>query len=105
LPRVPGPQRSFLIRLTALAAACAVLQAITGISDLVLTLTPLFLIAALLLSGRYIGEEKIVARWHGAARRPAPRRRTQRWRPRAVLALRSMLEPGAVGVRGPPVRS
>jgi hypothetical protein len=105
LPRVPGPQRSFLIRLTALAAACAALQAITGISDLVLTLTPLFLIAALLLSGRYIGEEKIVARWHGAARRMAPRRRTQRWRPRAVLPLRSILEPGAVGVRGPPVRS
>ena len=101
---MPGPQRSFLIRLTALAAACAALQAVTGISDLALTLTPLFLIAALLLSGRYLGEERIVARWHDAARRPASRRR-QRWRPRAVLALRSILEHGAVGVRGPPVAS
>jgi hypothetical protein len=100
---VPGPQRSFLLRLTALAAACAVLQALTGISDLVLTLTPLFLIAALLLSGRYIGEERIVARWHGAARRPSHlRRRAQRWRPRAVLPLRSVLAQGSVGVRGPP---
>jgi hypothetical protein len=102
---LPAPQRSFLLRLTALAAACAALQAVTGIHDLALTLTPLFLIAALLLSGRYIGEERIVARWHGAACRPAPRRRVQHWRPRAVLALRSILEPGSVGVRGPPVAS
>jgi hypothetical protein len=102
---VPGPQRSFLLRLTALAAVCAALQAVSGVHDLVLTLTPLFLLAALLLSGRYIGEERIVARWHGATRRPASRRRAQRWRPRAVLALRSILEPGSVGVRGPPLAS
>jgi hypothetical protein len=97
---VPAPQRSFLLRLTALAAACAALQAVTGISDLVLTLTPLFLIAALLLSGRYIGEERIVARWHSATR--VPRRCAQAWRPRAVLPLRSVLVHGSVGVRGPP---
>jgi len=102
---VPAPQRSFLLRLTALAVACAAVQAITGLSDLVLTLTPLFLIAALLLCGRYIGEERIVARWHRAGHRPASRRRAQRWRPRAVHALRSVLEPGAAGVRGPPVAS
>jgi hypothetical protein len=100
---VPGPQRSFLFSLTALAAACAALQAVTGISDLALTLTPLFLIAALLLSGRYIGEERIVARWHGAIRRRAPRRRAQRWRARHVLALRSLIAQGSIGVRGPPV--
>jgi hypothetical protein len=102
---VLGPQRRFLVCLTALAAACVVVQALTGVTQLALYLTPLFLIAALLLSGRYIGEEKIVARWHDAARRPASRRRAQRWRPRTVLALRSILEPGAVGVRGPPVAS
>jgi hypothetical protein len=99
---VPGPQRSFLFRLTALAAACAAVQAVTGVSDLVLTLTPLFLLAALLLSGRYIGEERIVARWHGAVGRLRARRRAQRWRPQAVLPLRSMLAQGSVGVRGPP---
>jgi hypothetical protein len=98
---VAGPQRSFLLCLTALAAACAALQAVTGISDLALTLTPLFLIAALLLSGRYIGEERIVARWR-AAGRPASRRRAQRWRPEAVLLLCRVLAPGSVGVRGPP---
>jgi hypothetical protein len=97
---VPAPQRRFLLHLTALAAACAALQAITGISDLALTLTPLFLIAALLLSGRYLGDERIVARWHAATRRP--RRRGHRWRPRAVLPLRSVVAPGSVGVRGPP---
>jgi hypothetical protein len=97
---VPGPQRRFLIRLTALAAVCAALQAVTGITDLVLTLTPLFLIAALLLSGRYIAEERIVARWRGSTR--VPRRRAQRWRPQAALPLRSMIVHGSVGVRGPP---
>jgi hypothetical protein len=98
---VPAPQRRFLLHLTALAAACAALQAVTGISDLALTLTPLFLLAALLLSGRYLGEERIVARWHATTRRP-PRRRAQRWRPRPVLPLRSIVAPGSVGVRGPP---
>jgi hypothetical protein len=75
------------------------------VHHLALTLIPLLLIAALLLSGRYIGEERIVARWHGRAPRRARPRRTQRWRPRAVRALRSILAPGAVGVRGPPLAS
>jgi hypothetical protein len=99
---VPRSQRSFLACLTALAAACAAVQAISGLQDLTLTLTPLFLIGALLLSGRFLGEERIVARWHGIARRPARRRRARRRPPRPVLALRLMLEPGSVGVRGPP---
>jgi hypothetical protein len=99
---VPRAQRSFLACLTALAAACAAVEAITGLQDLTLTLTPLFLIGALLLSGRFLGEERIVARWHAVARRPARRRHTPRWRPRRVVALRSMLGPGSVGVRGPP---
>jgi hypothetical protein len=98
---VPAPQRRFLLRLTAMAAACAALQTVTGISDLALTLTPLFLIAALLLSGRYIGEERIVARWHAVTRRPR-RRRAQCRRPHAVLPLRSVAAAGSVGVRGPP---
>lgn len=68
--------------------------------ELALYLTPLLAIAALLLSGNYVGEARIVARRH--ATRPA-RRRTQRWQPRPVRALRSVLEPGAAGVRGPPV--
>jgi hypothetical protein len=94
-------QRRFLAILTALAVVCVVLQAITGVGQLALYLTPLFLIAALLLSGHYIGEDRIVARWRAAVPR-RPRRRAQRWRPRAVLALRSLHEKGSFGVRGPP---
>jgi hypothetical protein len=46
--------------LAALAALCAATQALTGISELALYLTPLFLIGALVISGRYLGEERIV---------------------------------------------
>ena len=51
-------------------------QGITGVSELALFLAPLFVIGALLLCGRYVGEEKIVARWRAAvasgARAAAP---------------------------------
>jgi hypothetical protein len=66
-------------------------------------MTPVFLIAALLLSGRYVGEERIVARWRAAvavARRP--RSRATRWRPRPAYALRSQHLEGSFAVRGPP---
>ena len=98
-----GPQRRFLLCLTALAALAVAAQAVTGVSELVLYMTPLYLIAALLLCGRYVGEDRIVARWRAAVavvRRP--RRRAVRWRPRTVPALRSQLLEGSFGVRGPP---
>ena len=95
-------QRRFLIFLTALAVLAAVLQAVTGVGQLVLYLTPLFLIAALLLSGHYLGEDRIVARWRASAVPSLRRRRAQRWRPRAALPLRSVFEHGSFGVRGPP---
>ena len=94
-------QRRFLIFLTALAVLAAVLQAVTGVGQLVLYLTPLFLLAALLLSGHYLGEDRIVAHWRAAAA-PRATRRAQRWRPRAVLPVRSVFEHGSFGVRGPP---
>ncbi len=97
-----GPQRRFLLCLTALAAMCVAAQAVTGVSELALYLTPLFLIAALLLSGRFIGEERIVARWRGPTPVRRARRRAQRWLPQAVLPLRSVFAQGAFGVRGPP---
>ena len=98
-----GPQRRFLLCLTALAALCVAAQEVTGISVLTLYMTPVFLITALLLSGRYIGEERIVARWRAAvavARRPRPR--AVRWRPLRVRALRSQHLEGSFAVRGPP---
>jgi hypothetical protein len=70
--------------------------------ELALYLTPLLAIAALLLSGHYVGEERIVARRTSAAQ-PTRARCAQRWRPQPVRVLRSVLEPGAAGVRGPPV--
>ena len=110
-PRAPArcrrqcsaPQRRFLLCLTALAALCVAVQAITGVTELTLYLTPVFVIGALLLSGRYVGEERIVARWRAAvavARRP---RRTRRAGARAPSsALRSQLLEGSFAVRGPP---
>jgi hypothetical protein len=100
---VHGPQRRFLLCLTALAALCVAAQAVTGVSQLALYMTPVFLITALLLAGRYLGEERIVARWRAAvavARRP--RRRAVRWRPQRVRALRSQHLEGSFAVRGPP---
>ena len=94
-------QRRFLACLTALAIVAVVLQGLTGMDQLALTLTPLFLLAALLLSGHFLGEDRIVARWRASAP-PRSRRRAQRWRPRAVLPLRSVFEHGSFGVRGPP---
>jgi hypothetical protein len=98
---VPGLQRRFLMCLGALAAGCAVVQAVTGVS-VALYLTPLFLIVALLLSGRFIGEHRIVARWRRSAVPARSQRGPQRWRPRPVPAPRSVLQQGSFGVRGPP---
>jgi hypothetical protein len=94
-------QRRFLLWLTALATACAVLQGVTGDEHLVLYLTPLFLIAALLLSGHYVAEDRIVERWRGAPA-PRPRRVAPAWQiPQATL-LPSLLERSPVCRRGPP---
>lgn len=96
-----GPQRRFLLCLTALAALCVAAQAVTGVSELALSMTPAFLLTALLLSGRYVGEERIVARWRAAAVTRRPRCRAARWRPQPVRALRSQHLEGSFAVRGP----
>lgn len=97
-----GPQRGFLLCLTALAALCVAAQAVTGVSELALYMTPAFLITALVLSGRYVGEDRMVARWRAAVAVRRPRRRAARWRPRPVRALRSQHLEGSFAVRGPP---
>lgn len=97
-----GPQRRFLLCLTALAALCVAAQAVTGVSELALYMTPVFLITALLLCGRYVGEDRIVARWRAAVAVRRPRRRAARWRSRPVRALRSQHLEGSFAVRGPP---
>jgi hypothetical protein len=94
-------QRRFLVCMTAVAVLAAVVQAVSGMSELALYLTPLFLIAALLLCGRYIAEESIVRRWRAALPRPR-RRRTGRWQAVVEIPLASQLERSSRVSRGPP---
>ncbi len=96
-------QRRFLVVLTTLAVVCAAVQALTGIPELVLYLTPLFLIAAVLLSGHYVAEDRIVAAWR-AARRLFARRVPTPPRRRHELPLASLLARSPRSLRGPPRR-
>jgi len=67
--------------------------------DLVLTFLPLLLLAAAVLSGRYVGEERLLRAerraWPGRARTARPRR------PRSARG-RSLLERAPMSGRGPP---
>ena len=74
-----GRQRRFLAVMAVLALAGAALQAATGDAQLVLHFTPLFLLGGLLLAGRYVGEDRIVARWRAAVARPRVRQAPVRW--------------------------
>jgi len=86
-----------------LAAAAVLLAAamgVTGATELVLYGGPLLFIAGLLLSGRFIGEERILAR--RAA--PTPRLRAERrsWARLPERSLASLLERSPRLLRGPP---
>jgi hypothetical protein len=99
--RLVNVARRFLLVLTAAALAVAALQGLTGLTDLALYSAPLFLIVALLLGGRFVGEEWIEARALTArpARRSVHRRR---WGHSRDRALASLLERSACRRRGPP---
>jgi hypothetical protein len=87
--RVDSRQRRFLAVLTALALVALALQVVTGEVTLVFHLTPVFLMAALLLSGRYVAEDTIVRRW--TAQRPhAARPLRARWTARLSAADRAV---------------
>jgi hypothetical protein len=96
-------QRRFLVSLTAVALLAALAQGIAGMTDLVLFLTPLFLIAALLLCGRYIAEDRIVRRWRARTVHAPERRVRGRWRPVVEATPRARLLHGPRPKRGPPV--
>lgn len=96
-------QRRFLTALTALAALVALAQGMSGVTELALFLTPLFLIAALLLSGRYIAEDRIVRRLRGTA--PPRKREPSRWPVVATLLPPSRLDRRPRPQRGPPALS
>jgi hypothetical protein len=95
-------QRRFLACMAAGTLGVAVLQAVLGSSELVLAFSPLLLIAGLLLCGRFVGEERLVAR---LARLAAPLRRHRagaRWRPAVERPLASLLARSPRLERGPP---
>ena len=75
---MPTEQRRFLGWMTAVAVGCVVAQAVTGVAELALYLTPLVLIVGLLLCGGYVGEDAIV-RLRTSKRPPAARRVRSRW--------------------------
>jgi hypothetical protein len=92
--------RTLLILLGVAALLVAGLQAMTGGDPLVLYAAPFLLLLGLLLSGRFIGEEAILAR---RAQEPAvlrPLRR--RWSPVNERPLASLLERSTRQLRGPP---
>jgi hypothetical protein len=100
--RVDRLQRRFLASLTALAALAAVAQGMSGVTELALYLTPLFLIAAMLLCGRYVAEDRIVRRWRRAVPLRRARRVRSRWAALAEAPPVSRLGHGPRPQRGPP---
>ena len=90
--------------MTALAVLIVLLQGMTGLTDLVIYAGPVLLIAGLLLCGRFLGEERIVAR----LRRRVPAGRTRRVRTRwprvPARTLASLLAHDPRVQRGPPAR-
>jgi hypothetical protein len=95
-------QRRFLAALTTLAALVALAQGMSGVTELALYLTPLFLIAGLLLNGRYIAENRIVRRWRADGGVARPRRERGRIPAAATLPPLSRLDRRPRSQRGPP---
>jgi hypothetical protein len=96
------PQRRFFSWMTALAAVFCVAPVALGAPGLGLALVPLLLLFGLLLCGRYVGEERILAIRRavlGTAARRAPRRVR---RPAPARALASLLARRPRLERGPP---
>jgi hypothetical protein len=99
---VDRSQRRFLLCLTVFAALAAVAQHVSGMTELPLYLAPLFVISALLLCGRYLGEDRIVRRWRGLAPHRRVRAVRGRWTAVAERALADLLARSPRLERGPP---
>jgi hypothetical protein len=92
--------RALLLLLGFAALLVAALQGLTGVTELAFYAGPFLLVLGLLLSGRFIGEEAILARRVAQAPRLRPAKR--RWPSRRERALTSLLERSTLGMRGPP---
>lgn len=91
--------RALLLILGFAALALAAVQGLTGIQELVFYAGPFLLLIGLLLSGRFIGEQAILARRTLAVRlRPAARS----WTPVLERSPGSLLERSTRQLRGPP---
>jgi hypothetical protein len=92
--------RTLLALLGLAALLLAGLQAVAGGEPLVLYAAPFLLLLGLLLSGRFIGEEAILAL--RAKDAPVLRPLRRRWSPVFGQALASGLERSTRQLRGPP---
>jgi hypothetical protein len=91
--------RALLLALGFAALALAAVQGLTGMQELVFYASPFLLLLGLLLSGRFIGEDAILARRPAP---PRPRPASRRWRPVLERELASLLERSTCRLRGPP---
>ena len=94
--------RALLFLLGCAALALAAVQGLTGMEELVFYAGPFLLLIGLLLSGRFIGEDAILARRPVLVRLRAP---TRRWTPVLERSLASLLERSTRQLRGPPAAS
>jgi hypothetical protein len=94
--------RALLVMLGLAALLIAIVQGVSGVSELAFYAGPFLLVLGLLLSGRFIGEDAILAR-----RAPKPARRLRparrRWAAERERAFASLLERSPRLLRGPPV--
>ena len=95
--------RALLLILGCAALALTALQGLTGMQELVFYGGPFLLLIGLLLSGRFIGEEAILARHATSA--PKLRPLAKRWSPVRERSLGSLLERSTRQLRGPPVQA
>jgi hypothetical protein len=91
--------RALLLFLGCAALALTAVQGLTGMQELVFYGGPFLLLIGLLLSGRFIGEDAILARRSVPVRLRAPARR---WTPMLERPLASLLERSTRQLRGPP---
>jgi hypothetical protein len=93
-------ERRALMLLAAAAILLSAAMGVTHLHELVLYGGPLLFLTGLLLSGRFIGEERILAR--RAAPAPRPRAARQTWARLPERPLASLLERSPRLLRGPP---
>ena len=99
---VRSPRRLALLIGAAFALALVVGAAAAGVSgalDVALYAAPFLVIAALLLSGRFIGEERILAAYRSL---PRARRAVASWPRLPSRPLNSALDRAPWSLRGPP---